>query len=147
MASADSSAVLPQREPQQSGEKQTVLPNMSEVRIEPEATEDPIGALQAQEHTADTARAQVEPTSPGTPTSPGSGTNVSPSYHFNRRHEVQAQHYITKSHALVKGNSAAPLDADRDLSKFGEMVSELTHLLAAAGVVSWTCFIIHEICC
>ena len=137
MASTNGLTNLPQHESHQRKEEETKSSNMTEAKNESQATKESVDN-DREDNVAGTAHTQVEPASPGTPTSPQSATDTSSVSHFKRRDEVKTQHYITKSHALVKDNLTAPLNADRDLPKFGEMVSELIHLLAAAGVVSCT---------
>lgn len=135
MASTNGPAALPHHESHQRKEEETKSSDVAEAKIQSQATKNSVDK-DRENSVAGPAQPKVEPASPGTPISPQSATDVSSESHFKRRDEVKTQHYITKSHALVKDNLTAPLNADRDLPKFGEMVSELIHLLAAAGVVS-----------
>jgi hypothetical protein len=74
-------------------------------------------------------------------------------YQYNRKDENDFHHYINKAHTCVRqgitllpnnteadsnirtGHPVTSSDKDKDLVKLSEMVSQMTHLLAASGVV------------
>jgi hypothetical protein len=72
------------------------------------------------------------PVSPKTPIPPRQ-------YNFDRNDEKEFHHYITKAHTCVRqGHLTASADKDKDITKLSEMVSQMTHLLAASGIVCYT---------
>ena len=102
------------------------------------------------------------PISPKAPISPRE-------FNFNRKDENEFQLYIAKAHTCVRqgecpvsspiraftfpiildtykiisdqllGHPTSSPDKDKDLTKLSEMVSQMTHLLAASGIVRTTC--------
>ena len=56
---------------------------------------------------------------------------------FNRRDVELTHRYIAQAHNAVRHGSAFVVqDKDKDIAYLAEMVSQMTHLLAAAGIVS-----------
>lgn len=59
-----------------------------------------------------------------------------PRYKYSRPEEKKAFQIIAKAHAATDRDSVPELGEDKDVFKLTEMVSQMTHLLAASGMVS-----------
>jgi hypothetical protein len=88
-----------------------------------------------------------DPTSLTFPTSPSPTSHTSPKttnstsqlYHYKRKDEETFKTNVAKAHAIVGGESTIQALADDDKDKvvatYATMVSQMSHLLAAAGLV------------
>jgi hypothetical protein len=59
-----------------------------------------------------------------------------PQYKHSRAEEKQALLFINRSHAFNDADTASTFKSDQEILKLTEMVSQMTHLLAASGMVS-----------
>lgn len=71
-----------------------------------------------------------------TPVKDAASVETRPRPKFSHDEETKAKHFIARAHGVAHGTSTAVFKDEEEITKLTEMVSQLTHLLAACGVVS-----------
>lgn len=59
-----------------------------------------------------------------------------PQYNFSKKDKENYLRFISQAHAAMRNKSTLVLKEDKDIIALTQMVSQMTHLLAASGVVS-----------
>ena len=102
-----------------------------------------VKVTKAQEVVANNKDSKVEPvqdvaSKEGTPipVKDGAAIETPPRFKYSQEEETKAQGFISRAHAATHGTATAIFTDDQDIKKLTEMVSQLTHLLAACGSVS-----------
>lgn len=65
-----------------------------------------------------------------------------PHYNFSKKDKEKYLRNISLAHAAVRDNSTTVFTEEKDIFALTQMVSQMTHLLAASGMVSVTCVLL-----
>lgn len=154
MAERSTSLTMPQNRPNDDDDKPALLTSSTTTRdgegvkieVSP-ATDGP--ANDKTGDTTDNNRSAKASQAPDVTSNEGTSTPVKdtasiktadshPQYKFSRSEERRVLQFISRSHAVIDADPSSAFKSDQEILKLTEMVSQMTHLLAASGMVRRT---------